>query len=42
MCEDYIKGDIFSSLGLIIKYDMWLNDSPVWPVHKPEWEKKKN
>jgi len=39
MCEEYIKGDTFSSLGLIIKYDMWLNDSAVWPVmHNPEWK----
>jgi len=40
-CEKYINRD--NSFGfrfsLIMMYDMWINDSPVWPVmHNPEWE----
>jgi len=39
MCEKYIHGDTFNTLGLIMKYDMWINNSAVWPVmHNPEWE----
>jgi len=44
MCEEYINGDRNSStfglcFGLAISYDMWLNNSPVWPVsYNPEWD----
>jgi len=44
MCEEYINGDRNAStfglcLGLAASYDMWLNNSPVWPVpYNPEWD----
>jgi len=28
-------------LGILFTYDMWINNSPVFPVmYNPEWEKK--
>jgi len=39
ICDDHIKGESFSSLGLIMAYDMWINESPVFPtVPNPKWE----
>lgn len=45
MCEEYIKKDgtafpgFGSTLALMAMYDMWLNNSLLWPVgHNPEWE----
>jgi hypothetical protein len=39
MCKEYIHGEPFAGFGLIVWYDMWLNESPGWPVmHNPKWE----
>jgi len=48
MCDEYMENkkkppESFESFGaefvLIMMYDMWLNNSGVWPVmHNPEWE----
>jgi len=39
VCEEYIKGEGLAGLGLIMMYDMRLNNSAVWPVmHNPEWK----
>ena len=45
MCDEYEEEKktpkIFGvEFGLIMNYDMWLNNSSVWPVmHNPEWKK---
>ena len=39
MCDEHIKGEGFSELGFIISYDMWINESAVWPtVPNPKWK----
>jgi len=44
ICENYIKeenGEGFptTSLVLIMMYDMWVNESRVWPVmYNPKWD----
>jgi hypothetical protein len=45
MCNEYIESrktnEIpFVTFAFIIMYDMWVNDSAVWPVIKREWKKK--
>lgn len=33
------KKNDFAGFGLVMKFDMWLNDSLAWPVgYNPEWE----
>ena len=46
LCEDYIKEKNDPTINgstdfvLVMMYDMWINNSHVWPVkHNPEWEK---
>ena len=45
ICDDHIKGEGFSGLGLIMAYDMWINESAVFPTAPnpkwKEWEKLK-
>jgi len=45
MCDEYIDRDknpkfIDMEFSFIMMYDMWLNNSAVWPVlgHNPEWD----
>ena len=39
MCDEHIKGKSPSGLGLVMAYDMWINESPVWPVlYNPKWK----
>jgi predicted house-cleaning noncanonical NTP pyrophosphatase (MazG superfamily) len=39
ICDNHIKGENFSCFGLIMAYDMWINESAVWPVmHNPKWK----
>ena len=45
ICDNYIKDEtdtskmLSTAFGLIIMYDMWLNESPVWPVmNNPKWD----
>jgi hypothetical protein len=46
MCNNYLEEkaspekNIFGAeFGIIIKYDMWLNKSAIWPVYyNPEWK----
>jgi hypothetical protein len=46
MCKEYNEERKtaecpITSLGFIMMYDMWINESSVWPVmYKPEWEKE--
>ena len=38
MCDDHIKGGL-SGLGILWSYDMWINESNVFPtVPNPKWE----
>jgi hypothetical protein len=42
-CKQYRFGEDNAglTLGFIINFDMWINDSAVWPVYyNPKWEKK--
>jgi len=48
MCDEYMENkknpkpnERFSvDFSFIVNYDMWLNNSAIWPVmHNPEWEK---
>ena len=47
MCDDYISDDSFagSGFGLIVMYDMWINECGFWPTNNPklwkEWKKLK-
>jgi len=52
MCNDYLKEknnprdkDFSSEFGLIMMYDMWINECSFWPTNNPElwneWEKLK-
>jgi hypothetical protein len=44
-CKDYRMGEKNGEnnagleLGFIINFDMWVNDSLIWPVYKEEWKK---
>ena len=49
-CEEYIDGmkngtATFAGFGLIMMYDMWINECSFWPTNNPklwkEWEKLK-
>jgi hypothetical protein len=52
MCAGYLKDKenpekfFGADFGLIIQYDMWLNQCSFWPTHNPElwaeWDKLKN
>jgi len=51
MCEKYIKekenqeGFFGVEFGLIMEYDMWINECPFWPTNNPKlwkrWDKLK-
>ena len=44
-CDAYIKREGFAGIGFVMAYDMWINESLVWPTGPnpkwKEWEKLK-
>ena len=40
VCDDYLNGNTWSGFGLVMLYDMWINECPFWPTNNPElWNK---